>query len=263
VGDTITVLRNISPVQDTSFVSTGPKTPLLTEQDDDNLTALIQQVLADLKPAMRAPPDEDVDWTLPGASLRTTSFPYFDGTGSLTLLSLVNLSTLLSGGTSVSGTTSANYFFAGPTSGSANTPAFRAMVTADLGTTLTPQVAQLGINVAPYSTFPLISYHATNPQWLGYDGTIGPLYSGGIRGYSVTNQGGYVALGTLQNNVWTPVLVINHQNAATFASTIATAGGVPFDITAVNSVSPTSPNRTVSIILNGTTYYLAAKTTNN
>lgn len=31
----------------------------------------------------------------------------------------------------------------------------------------------------------------------------------------------------------------------------------------VNSVSPTSPNRTVTIVINGTTYYLAAKTTND
>lgn len=31
----------------------------------------------------------------------------------------------------------------------------------------------------------------------------------------------------------------------------------------VNTVSPTSPNRTVTIVINGTTYYLAAKTTND
>jgi hypothetical protein len=31
----------------------------------------------------------------------------------------------------------------------------------------------------------------------------------------------------------------------------------------VNTVSPTSPNRTVTIVISGTTYYLAAKTTND
>ena len=31
----------------------------------------------------------------------------------------------------------------------------------------------------------------------------------------------------------------------------------------VNTVSPTSPNRTVTIVIGGTTYYLAAKTTND
>jgi hypothetical protein len=32
---------------------------------------------------------------------------------------------------------------------------------------------------------------------------------------------------------------------------------------AVNSVSPTSPNRTLSVNVDGTTYYLHAKTTND
>jgi hypothetical protein len=32
---------------------------------------------------------------------------------------------------------------------------------------------------------------------------------------------------------------------------------------AVNTVSPTSPNRTISVVIDGTTYYLAAKTTND
>lgn len=44
VGDFITILRGITPVQDTSFVATGPRTPLLTEQNDDNLTAQVQQI---------------------------------------------------------------------------------------------------------------------------------------------------------------------------------------------------------------------------
>jgi hypothetical protein len=40
-------------------------------------------------------------------------------------------------------------------------------------------------------------------------------------------------------------------------------GGGAFTVTAANSVSPTSPNRTITISLGGTTYYLAAKTTND
>ena len=56
--------------------------------------------------------------------------------------------------------------------------------------------------------------------------------------------------------------------AATFSSTIQTAapsGGTakPFKIGAAASVSPTSPNRTIEIEIDGTTYYLSAKTTNN
>lgn len=37
----------------------------------------------------------------------------------------------------------------------------------------------------------------------------------------------------------------------------------PMNVSAVNSVSPTSPNRTITVEIDGTTYYIAAKTTNN
>jgi hypothetical protein len=44
-GDTITIFRNISPVQSTTFASTGIQTPLMIEADDDKLTTLVQQLL--------------------------------------------------------------------------------------------------------------------------------------------------------------------------------------------------------------------------
>lgn len=47
------------------------------------------------------------------------------------------------------------------------------------------------------------------------------------------------------------------------ASTFTSAAGVTFDIGAANVVSPTSPNRTITVSIGGTTYYLAAKTTND
>jgi hypothetical protein len=43
-GDVITIYRNISPVQTTSFSSTGLLTPLMIETDDDKLTTLVQQL---------------------------------------------------------------------------------------------------------------------------------------------------------------------------------------------------------------------------
>jgi hypothetical protein len=46
-------------------------------------------------------------------------------------------------------------------------------------------------------------------------------------------------------------------------STLTTAAGVTYDLGAVNTVSPTSPNRTVTMSIGGTTYYLAAKTTDD
>lgn len=44
LGDTLTLYRGISPIQSTSFASTGLQTPLMIEQDDDLLTCQIQQV---------------------------------------------------------------------------------------------------------------------------------------------------------------------------------------------------------------------------
>lgn len=55
--------------------------------------------------------------------------------------------------------------------------------------------------------------------------------------------------------------------AATFATTIATSaptgGAGAWKLGIANAVSPTSPNRTVTIDIGGTAYYLAAKTTND
>jgi hypothetical protein len=51
-------------------------------------------------------------------------------------------------------------------------------------------------------------------------------------------------------------LTINSSQNATFAGTIAIGN-------TVNTVSPTSPNRTITMVIGGTTYYLHAKTTND
>jgi hypothetical protein len=51
-------------------------------------------------------------------------------------------------------------------------------------------------------------------------------------------------------------------NALAVTGTAAISGAVSIGNT-VNSVSPTSPNRTVTMVIGGTTYYLAAKTTND
>lgn len=51
--------------------------------------------------------------------------------------------------------------------------------------------------------------------------------------------------------------------AGTLRAAALAANGSDFTITAANSVSPTSPNRTITITYGGTTYYLAAKTTND
>ena len=45
-------------------------------------------------------------------------------------------------------------------------------------------------------------------------------------------------------------------STATFAGAIAIGN-------TVNTVSPTSPNRTITMVIGGTTYYIHAKTTND
>lgn len=49
----------------------------------------------------------------------------------------------------------------------------------------------------------------------------------------------------------------------TLDGTIKTAAGVAWDVGAASVVSPTSPNRTIAVVIAGTTYYLHAKTTND
>ncbi|MFZ4103738.1 MAG: hypothetical protein ACOYKI_03315, partial [Sediminibacterium sp.] len=66
----------------------------------------------------------------------------------------------------------------------------------------------------------------------------------------------------------TPAFTIASTGAATFSSSVTTgapSGGTakPFKIGAAATVSPTSPNRTIEIEIDGTTYYLSAKTTND
>ncbi len=51
--------------------------------------------------------------------------------------------------------------------------------------------------------------------------------------------------------------------AGTLRAAALAAGGSDVTITAANAVSPTAPNRTITISYGGTTYYLAAKTTND
>jgi hypothetical protein len=68
------------------------------------------------------------------------------------------------------------------------------------------------VNGATGTSYSYKGLHATGPQFFGYDNVVGNGYGGGVRGYSVTSQGGYVALGTIQNNVWVAGLTIDHIN---------------------------------------------------
>lgn len=79
-------------------------------------------------------------------------------------------------------------------------------------------------------------------------------YGGVTLSNSVTGTGSMV-LGT-SPTLTTPTLGVASATSVNF-------GGGAFTATAINSVSPTSPNRTLTISFGGTTYYVAAKTTND
>lgn len=77
-----------------------------------------------------------------------------------------------------------------------------------------------------------------------------------------TNQliifNGTAAAGTLANGI-SMFSVSGKLKSADAAGTV----GHVVSASAVNTVSPTSPNRTLTVDINGTTYYIAAKTTND
>ena len=129
VGDYITVTRGISLVQTSSFVSTGPKTPLITEQDDDNLTEIAQQLNDAVTRSMRAPAQETADWVMPNATTRALSFPFFNSAGVLITYTLADIIASVSAGTAP---VAANKVYAGPATGAAANPTFRSLTSADL-----------------------------------------------------------------------------------------------------------------------------------
>jgi hypothetical protein len=94
------------------------------------------------------------------------------------------------------------------------------------------------------------------------DGVTGnQAYRGYIQYNHSTDQFSFATAGSDR-------LTIASTGAATFSSTITTAapsGGTakPFKIGNVATVTPTSQNRTIEIEIDGTTYYLTAKTTND
>jgi len=70
------------------------------------------------------------------------------------------------------------------------------------------------------------------------------------------------ALTVKQTNASSTGNIIDGVNSAGTVFSVSQSGAISVGNT-VNSVSPTSPNRTVTIVIGGTTYYLAAKTTND
>ena len=131
----------------------------------------------------------------------------------------------------------------------------------------------------------------TIPGTLAVTGAItGASYSGGaISGSKVTSTGELIATGgnsahaaskvvLFQNAASQSILNAYGADASTYGSFIirlvksdgTSIDSVSIDSTAglsisnpLNIVSPTSPNRTITMVVGGTTVYIAAKTTND
>lgn len=84
---------------------------------------------------------------------------------------------------------------------------------------------------------------------------------------SATTDAVTLASTTASTSTTTGALVVSGgvgiAGAVYAGGTIATAANVTWNLGAANVVSPTSPNRTITVTIAGTTYYLAAKTTND
>jgi len=131
VGDVITIVRNIAKLQTTTFASTGLQTPLMIEADDDKNTTIEQQNGDGIMRSMRAPVQENLDWTMPNASTRASAFPFFDTNGSLTIYSFASLVAAIESGSGAT-PSPAHYVYAGPTSGPPALPTFRLLQSSDL-----------------------------------------------------------------------------------------------------------------------------------
>jgi len=93
------------------------------------------------------------------------------------------------------------------------------------------------------------------------------IYEGGqVLGFLSTtgSAGSRCGFFELLDSGGTPTVIISGNGGnAVFGGTIKTAAAVTWDVGAANSVSPTSPNRTLTVIVGGSTYYIHAKTTND
>ena len=90
VGDVITILRQITPLQDTTFASTGLQTPLMIEQDDDTLTTLVQELLDKVNLCLKFELNETELTTLIRSN-RAGNVLAFDANGNISFVSSTSL----------------------------------------------------------------------------------------------------------------------------------------------------------------------------
>jgi len=68
---------------------------------------------------------------------------------------------------------------------------------------------------------------------------------------------------TITNSAGSTIAAFSSSTGLAVTGTISTTAAVAWNLGAANVVSPTSPNRTLTVTVAGTTYYIAAKLTND
>lgn len=93
--------------------------------------------------------------------------------------------------------------------------------------------------------------------------TAGGTTAAGFVGTSITNFGMFFGSGAPTFSTAQGSLYLRSDGPPQFNNNGTTGYSEIVGAIAVNTVSPTSPNRTIQVSLGGTTYYIAAKTTND
>ena len=137
------------------------------------------------------------------------------------------------------------------------------------------RIRDTGITDANYDTLLFQAYDqnvfsigvgalAGTPSQIRINGATNAVaFTGAVSGITTLAwTGGTTATSTGNHVFGTTNTVVMSAGTLTTTGAATFAGAVTIGNT-VNTVSPTSPNRTVTMVVNGVTLYLAAKTTND
>lgn len=153
-----------------------------------------------------------------------------------------------------------------PSSGSFTTVTASDDITAAAGSTTTPSIKsptdETGFSFTSAALMNYVNAGTLRTQFSGalvrHSSVVGVVWSSGAAGLAAD-----VGLSRISANVLGVGTGAVGNTAGTLRAGALAANGSDFTITAANAVSPTSPDRTITISYGGTTYYLHAKTTND
>jgi hypothetical protein len=194
------------------------------------------------------------------STLATGTAPFT--VASTTVVGNLNVSQLLGGTWAIPGTIGSTT----PNSGSFTTVTASGDITAAAGSTSAPSIKsptdETGFSFTSAALMNYVTAGTLRTQYYGtlirHSSVVGVCWASGGAGLAAD-----VGLSRKGPNILGVGTGAVGSTEGTLRAGALAANGSDFTITAANSVSPTSPNRTITISYGGTTYYLHAKTTNN